>query len=106
VHDITSSAFYWPFPFADGDPNSYVHDSRLPGQVDGFPLPGIKEGVVVAHYRSWGFTQEDNFCRVDLDKAAHSAKVQVFNRDGKVVKVTNERGELAWENVLRLTPWD
>jgi len=24
---VTSSAFYWPFPFADGDPNSYVHNS-------------------------------------------------------------------------------
>jgi len=28
---VTSSSFYWPFPFADGDPNLYVHDSTAPG---------------------------------------------------------------------------
>jgi hypothetical protein len=28
AYDITSSALYWPFPFADGDPNNHVHDSR------------------------------------------------------------------------------
>jgi len=35
---ITSSAFYWPFPFADGNPGDYVHDSRSKGQEDGFRL--------------------------------------------------------------------
>src|SRR3546814_3191885 len=30
---ITSSAFYWPFPFADGEPSSYVHDSRARDQL-------------------------------------------------------------------------
>ncbi|MFP3441922.1 hypothetical protein R0K18_29735, partial [Pantoea sp. SIMBA_133] len=38
LYDVTSSALYWPFFWADGDPNGFVHDSRLPGQVDGFPL--------------------------------------------------------------------
>src|SRR3546814_10988294 len=31
---ITSSAFYWPFPFAAGEPSSYVHDSRPRAQLD------------------------------------------------------------------------
>ena len=25
---ITSSAFYWPFFFADGEPSSFVHSGR------------------------------------------------------------------------------
>ena len=103
VHDITSSAFYWPFPFADGDPNSYVHDSTLDGQIDRFPILGTN---VEANYRSWGFTQEDNFCRVELDRDKHTLRVQVFDRDGGQVKVTNERGNLVKENTLSLAAWD
>ena len=63
---ITSSAFYWPFPFADGDPNSYVHDSRAAGQIDPFPVLGTD---AVMQYRSFGFTREDNFARIDLDRS-------------------------------------
>ena len=33
---VTSSAFYWPFPFADGEPSDFVHDSRAAGQEDTF----------------------------------------------------------------------
>ena len=40
AYDITSSALYWPFPFADGDPNNYIHDSRASGQIDRFPIQG------------------------------------------------------------------
>ena len=72
AYDITSSALYWPFPFADGDPNNYVHDSRASGQIDRFPIQGT---VVEMHYQAWGFTQEDNFCRLDLDKSAHSLQI-------------------------------
>jgi hypothetical protein len=36
----TSTAFYWPFPFADGDPANYVHDSSAPGQEDTFYFSG------------------------------------------------------------------
>ena len=31
---VTSSALYWPFPFADGEPSAYVHDSTRPKQKD------------------------------------------------------------------------
>ena len=104
TYDVTSSAFYWPFPFADGDPNAYVHDSRVAGQIDRFPIG--KAGGVEAHYRAWGFTQEDNFCRLDLDKRTHALTVRVFDRDGDPVKVTSERGKPVPENVLPLVPWD
>jgi alkaline phosphatase D len=101
--DITSSALYWPFPFADGDPNNYIHDSRASGQIDRFPIQGT--GIEM-HYQAWGFTQEDNFCRLDLDKSAHSLRVRVFDRDGQSVRVTNEDGRLVLANQLSLATWE
>src|SRR3546814_6461632 len=65
---ITSAAFYWPFPFADGEPSSYVHDSRARDQLDTFQI----DAQHAMDYRAWNFTQEDNFCRVDLDPRRHS----------------------------------
>ncbi len=35
--NVTSSAFYWPFPFAVGDPNNYVHDSTQEGAERSVP---------------------------------------------------------------------
>ena len=32
---VTSSPFYWPFPFADGEPSDFVHDSHAEGQGGG-----------------------------------------------------------------------
>ena len=105
-YDITSSAFYWPFPFADGDPNSYVHDSTAPEQRDPFPAA---DGVM--HYRAWAFTQEDNFCRVTVDKKAHELRVEYFDREGRPVPVTDETAgtgatpKLVKVNRLPLAPW-
>ena len=73
---VTSSAFYWPFPFADGDPNGFVHDSQAPGQEDPFPILGTKATM---HYTSYGFTQDDNFTRIDVNKTGHSLTVSVFD---------------------------
>lgn len=78
---ITSSAFYWPFPFADGDPSNYVHDSTAAGQEDTFDI----DNGVVMNYRSWNFTQEDNFCRIDVDQDSASIKVSVFDDKGDAV---------------------
>ncbi|MGH7789617.1 MAG: alkaline phosphatase D family protein [Candidatus Binatia bacterium] len=99
VYDITSSAFYWPFPFADGDPNGYVHDSKQ--QIDPFP---IECGDV--NYRAWGFTQEDNFCRIEIDKAKHALQVRYFDREGTPLKITNRSGATVAVNSLSLTEWD
>jgi len=106
AYDITSSAFYWPFPFADGDPNNYVHDSSAPDQRDPFPA-----GDGVMHYQAWAFTQEDNFCRITVDKKAHELRVEYFDRRGQVVPVTDASGatgaaaRLVKVNRLPLAPW-
>jgi alkaline phosphatase D len=104
AYSVTSSAFYWPFPFADGDPNGYVHDSRQEQQWDPFPL---KDGKTRMHYTSSGFTQDDNFVRLEIDKANSRLRVRVFNRDGKLVENTDpESGRpVALDNALSLAPW-
>jgi alkaline phosphatase D len=100
---VTSSAFYWPFPFADGDPNSYVHDSRDPNQSDPFPVDGTD---AVMHYESFGYTQDDNFTRLDLDKASSTLTVRVFDRDGKPVRIGPHNAKKDLVNTLELAPWD
>jgi alkaline phosphatase D len=99
---VTSSAFYWPFPFADGDPNNYVHNSKLPGQLDPFPVTGTNATM---HYRSFGYTQEDNFTRIDIDKAAATLTLRVYNRDGHLVSVDGPGGAKTTQNVLQLAKW-
>ena len=79
---ITSSAFYWPFPFADGDPSGYVHDSQAKGQEDTF---NVGAGVKL-DYNAWNFTQEDNFCRIDVDRENHQLVVVPYGRDGKQIE--------------------
>ena len=38
VVSVTSSAFYWPFPFADGEPSDFVHNSSADDQRDNLSL--------------------------------------------------------------------
>ena len=97
AYDITSSAFYWPFPFADGDPNNYVHDSTLPNQLDPFAFDG---GVM--NYRAWAFTQEDNFARIDIDTAKNQLVVRYFDREGNKIKVLDANDKPVTENILPL----
>jgi alkaline phosphatase D len=99
---VTSSAFYWPFPFADGDPNNYVHNSRLPAQLDPFP---VIDTDAIMHYRSFGYTQEDNFTRLDIDKNTATLTVRVFDRDGHIVTVDDRDGSKTTKNVLELAKW-
>jgi alkaline phosphatase D len=99
---VTSSAFYWPFPFADGDPNNYVHDSRQPEQSDPFPIVGTD---AVMHYKSFGYTQEDNFTRLDIDKAKATVTVRLFDRDGKPVLIGPENKKSPLVNTLQLAKW-
>jgi alkaline phosphatase D len=79
---ITSSAFYWPFPFADGEPSSYVHDSTKPEQKDTFVI----DDIVKMDYTAWNFTQEDNYCRLDVDRANHTLTVYAFNKWGELIQ--------------------
>lgn len=101
AYDITSSAFYWPFPFADGDPNNYVHNSTKDDQLDPFP---IADGGTM-NYTAWGFTQEDNFCRIEIDKPGKALRVHHYDRAGKLLKVADEKGKLIGVNTLPLAAW-
>src|SRR3546814_5259021 len=97
-------SFYWPFPFADGEPSSYVHDSRARDQLDTFQI----DAQHAMDYRAWNFTQEDNFCRVDLDPRRHSLQVAAMNKKGEVIRKRNWRGEASGAPLvteLKLAPW-
>lgn len=102
AYSIVSSAFYWPFPFADGDPADYVHDSLDPRTPDTFT---ISDGVTM-DYRAWNFTQEDNFCRVTLGRAHHQLVVELIGRDGKHITTRGPlRLPVDFTSVLDLAPW-
>lgn len=92
AYSVVSSAFYWPFAFADGDPAGYVHDSRDPRTPDAFPLG---EDLGVLHYRAWGFTQDDNFTRIDLDPASAELHVQMFDWDGVPIETRKQDGRFS-----------
>ena len=83
---ITSSALYWPFPFADGEALSFVHDSRLEG--DGFAL---SNGVTM-HYRARAFVQDDNYARVTYDPDAKRIEVEQMGKKGQ--RFSSNRFEL------------
>jgi alkaline phosphatase D len=97
AYSITSSAFYWPFPFADGDPASYVHDSTAPGQEDSFPC---SQGVTMDYQAAW-FTQEDNFCRVTVDRASHSVTAVFYDQKGVEIPFRPQ----PLPRTLTLVPW-
>lgn len=76
---ITSSAFYWPFFFADGEPSDYVHDSSR--ENDTFVVDEIS-GVTM-DYVAYNFIQEDNFTQVDVDWASKLIEVRAIDQRGK-----------------------
>ena len=86
---ITSSAFYWPFPFADGNPADYVHDSKNKKNKDSFSL---SDGMGKMDYTAWGFTQADNFCRIDIQPSSNELLVSLFNRKGRPIKTRKKSG--------------
>lgn len=101
---ITSSAFYWPFFFADGEPSNFVHNSKNPEQRDTF---NIGDGLTM-DYVAGSFTQEDNFCRVDLDPDTHMLRVAALNNDGEVIRKRNWLGQARGRPIvtdLQLAPW-
>ncbi len=99
MYSVTSSAFYWPFPFADGDPANFVHDSTKDRQLDPFKL---SDGTIM-NYKAWNFTQEDNFCRVDVDRDRHRLTVRTFDKNGDLVEHEHKAGTLTAN--LDLAPW-
>lgn len=79
---ITSSAFYWPYPFADGDPLDYVHDSDK--EKDNFSVSNGWE----MRYIAKKFQQDDNFTQVDINWDVQQLCVRTFNRDGKQLDIS------------------
>jgi alkaline phosphatase D len=103
AYSIVSSAFYWPFSFADGDPAGYVHDSRDARTKDPFKLA---DGLGTMHYQAWGFTQDDNFCRLDVDPAAAELAVQAFDWDGGPIARSQKDGSRPSQpERLKLEKW-
>lgn len=106
AYSVTSSAFYWPFPFADGEPSDFVHDSTAEGQKDSFEFTDGKGREITMDYRAWNFTQEDNFCRLSVDRRKQSLRVRVFDKDGDLVR--EEDGDGKRKNLdenLKLKRW-
>ncbi|WP_282605477.1 alkaline phosphatase D family protein [Pelagibius sp. Alg239-R121] len=103
AYSITSSAFYWPFWFADGEPSNFVHDSAQAKQKDTFKISGQK----TMDYKAWNFTQEDNFCRVDVDRESHKITIMPFDKDGNLIHSRDWIGKPkdALTSTLNLEPW-
>lgn len=99
---VTSSAFYWPFQFADGDPAGYVHDSTKRDQKDSFKVTD----KVTMDYVARNFTQEDNFCRLDVDRDAHRLTVHALDYNGRVIEEGPDDGpRQPLIGKLELAPW-
>ncbi len=102
-YSIVSSAFYWPFSFADGDPGGYVHDSKDPRTLDRFDLP---DGSGAMDYKAWAFTQDDNFCRIDVEPATAELVVQMFDWDGNAIETRKQNDHLNKNpERLKLAKW-
>ncbi len=101
---ITSSAFYWPFPFADGDPNNFVHNSTKKETRDTFVIQesGGAKPLIEMNYKAWNFTQKDNFCRVDINKKLNQIKVTPYDAKGNII--TNSKGKKL-VSTLKLSSW-
>jgi alkaline phosphatase D len=103
AYSIVSSAFYWPFSFADGDPAGFVHDSRDPRTLDEFELP---DGLGAMHYKAWSFTQDDNFCRIDVEPKTAELVVQLFDWDGNPIETRKQDNKLNKNpERLKLAKW-
>lgn len=102
-YSVISSAFYWPFPFADGDESDFVHNSKDPRTPDTFP---ISETAGSMDYVAWGFTQEDNFARLDIDPASQTLSVQFYSKEGKEIETCKQNGQFTkTPEVVKLASW-
>lgn len=103
---VTSSAFYWPFPFADGEPSDFVHDSRAAGQEDTFRFSLADGRPVSMDYRAGNFSQEDNFAHLTVDRASRTLRVRVYDKRGRlVVEDGGDGGKVRLDARLELAEW-
>jgi len=108
---VTSSPFYWPYTFINGETAKYIRNSVE--ENDSFdiyetllsnPQPGTALGTM--NYQSWGYTQNNNFARVDIDAEKQHLKVQFFDTDGNPIPVAKRDGDKnSRPEIITLTPW-
>ena len=61
----------------------------MENQKDTFKL---SKGVSM-DYKANNFTQEDNFCRIDIDRTKHQLIVRAFDKHGDLIKELTQNGE-------------
>lgn len=102
-YSVTSSALYWPFSFADGDPSGYVHDSTDKRTPDTFSI-SEKHGSM--DYKAWGFSQEDNFAHVKVVPDTCELEVQLYGSKGQALERVQKNGKLSTKpERLKLATW-
>lgn len=102
-YSITSSALYWPFSFADGDPSGYVHDSKDKRTPDTF---NISEKHGTMDYTAWGFSQDDNFAHVRVDPNTCELEIQLYGSKGQTLERVHKSGKLSNQSErLKLAKW-
>jgi alkaline phosphatase D len=100
---VTSSAFYWPFSFADGEPSSYVHDSKDHRTVDTFKISDEHGSM---DYKAWGFTQEDNFAHLSVLPDSSELQVQLYGNKGQQLERVQKNGKTTNKpEKLKLAAW-
>ena len=83
AYAVTSSAFYWPFPFADGEPSEFVHDSMAENDTYGFE--DSEQNEITMNYVAHSFTQDDNFAQITVDPGNSTLRVEFFDKEGGIV---------------------
>ena len=93
---VASSAFYWPILFFDGKPSDFVHNSKQQDQADTFEI----DADHTMDYRAWNFTQEDNFCRVDVNPKTHTLTVTAMDKRGEIIRNKDSEGRAMDEKII------
>jgi hypothetical protein len=57
------------------------------------------------HYKSLGYTQVDNFTRIDLDKATSTLTVRAFDQEGRPVLIGPDSDKRPLVSTLQLAGW-
>jgi len=58
------------------------------------------------NYQSWGYTQNNNFARIDIDADKQQMKVQFFDTGGNPIPVAKRNGDKnSRPEIITLTPW-
>ena len=105
MFSITSSALYRPYPFADGNPADFVHDSTARGQEDSFHFKTASGEPITASYKAWNFTRQNNFTLVTIDRDSSSIRVTVCDRKGDVMREEMAVGYQDVVTELELYAW-